>query len=74
MHLSRKNSEDLPTNLILPSHGSDVTVVSTEEQINNVLSFWLHNPTPGIYLSLSVFEIVIIVEIKLRNQSLKENK
>lgn len=64
---------DMNFTVKLPSHCCDVTIKCTEKQVDNILGLRLYGPTPGIIFLAGVFQIVVVVEIKVGNQFLKEN-
>ena len=55
----------------VPSHRSNIAIVSTKQQIDHILGLGLHHPTPWVNLPLGVFQVVIVVEVKLRHKTLE---
>ena len=60
-----------PPNVTPPSHGGDVAIVGAEEQVDDLGRLSLERAAPGIDLLLRVFEVVVVVEVKLGHQSLQ---
>ena len=57
-----------------PPNGSNVTVGSTKQKVDHSVGHDVDSPLPGVHLTVGVLQVVIIVEVELGNQFLKNKK